>query len=85
CPGRRQSRTRVRIWLICPPRDARLNLDPPSSHSHRRFPPSHLFRRSSAPTEPPRHRTSSTPCLPVGEAASVELRKPPPYPRQDRR
>ncbi|KAF2534014.1 hypothetical protein F2Q70_00032004 [Brassica cretica] len=25
------------------------------------------FRRNSEPTEPPRHRTSATPCLPVGE------------------
>ncbi|KAF3513708.1 hypothetical protein F2Q69_00009692 [Brassica cretica] len=41
--GRRQSRTRVRIWFIRPPRVARLNLVAPSSHSHRHFPPSQLF------------------------------------------
>ncbi|KAG5384792.1 hypothetical protein IGI04_036262 [Brassica rapa subsp. trilocularis] len=36
-------KTRVRNWLISPPRVVRLDLDAPSSHSHRHFPPSPLF------------------------------------------
>ncbi|CAN6897783.1 unnamed protein product, partial [Brassica oleracea] len=38
------------------------------------------IRRSSEPKEPPRHRISTPPCHPAGEAATVELRKPPPHP-----
>ncbi|CAN6919057.1 unnamed protein product [Brassica oleracea] len=66
--------TRVRIWLISPPRVARLDLNAPSSHSHRHLPPSPRFagdprlQSLRETTEPPRdHRSSTLPCLPVGE------------------